>query len=105
MKKIVSWVERQGVEGYLSFEDKELRIHLSDPKEERKTEEKKDDKKRQRAASLEASEKKMEKKKDNSKKSIPINCKELNEIMKLYHFLPFPTGKNLKKPCKRNGSS
>lgn len=26
----------------------------------------------------------MEKKKDSSKKSIPINCKELNEIMKLY---------------------
>jgi hypothetical protein len=85
MKRIVSWVEREGVEGFLSFEDKELKISLQDPKEERKGEDKKDDKKRQRAASLEASEKKQEKKKDaGSKKPIPVNCKELNDILKLY---------------------
>lgn len=84
MKKIVSWVEREGVEGYLSFDDKDLKISLTDPKDERKVEEKKEDKKRPRAASLEASEKKFEKKKEGSKKAIPINCKELNDIMKLY---------------------
>ena len=85
MKRIVSWVEREGVEGYLSFEDKELKISLQDPKEERKSDDKKEDKKRQRAASLEASEKKQEKKKDSgSKKPIPVNCKELNDILKLY---------------------
>ena len=32
MKKIVSWVEREGVEGYLSFDDKELKISHNDPK-------------------------------------------------------------------------
>jgi hypothetical protein len=50
MKKIVSWVEREGVEGYLYFEDKELRLSLNDPKEEKK--EKKDEKKRGRGTSL-----------------------------------------------------
>lgn len=66
MKKIVSWVEREGVDGFLFFEDKDLRIGHTDPKEEKrveeKKEEKKEDKKRQRTASLEASEKKFEKK-------------------------------------------
>lgn len=83
MKKIVAWVEREGAEGYLYFEDKELKISHQDPKDEKKTEEKKEDKKRQRPASLEASEKKVEKKKD-LKKAIPTNCKELNDILKLY---------------------
>jgi len=55
MKKIVSWIEREGVEGYLTFKDNELKITLSDPKDEKKVEEKKEDKKRQRPASLEAS--------------------------------------------------
>ena len=32
MKKIISWVEREGVEGYLSFEDKDIKIALSDSK-------------------------------------------------------------------------
>ena len=82
MKKIVSWIEREGVNGYLSFEENDLKITLSDPKE--KVEEKKEDKKRPRAASLEAAEKKLEKKKDVQKKGIPTNCKELNDILKLY---------------------
>lgn len=51
MKKIVSWIEREGVVGYLFFENKELKISHGDPKEEKK-EEKKEDKKRQRTASL-----------------------------------------------------
>lgn len=53
MKKIVQWVEKEGPDGYLYFEGKELRISHADPKEERRsTEEKKEDKKRQRTASL-----------------------------------------------------
>jgi hypothetical protein len=90
MKKIVTWVEKEGVEGYLSFEEDDLKISLSDPSERRlepKKEEKKEDKKRSRAASLEASEKKFDKKKESkeqSRKAIPINCKNLNDILKLY---------------------
>lgn len=86
MKKIVSWVEREGVEGYLTFEGKELRLTLADPREDKK-EKKEDTKKRGRGASLETSEKKYEKKgKDSTgtKKPIPTNCKELNDILKLY---------------------
>ena len=33
MKKIVSWIEREGLEGYLVFEDDEMKIQLNDPKE------------------------------------------------------------------------
>jgi|LakMenE18May11ns_1017448.scaffolds.fasta_scaffold7151925_1 hypothetical protein len=40
MKKIVAWVEQEGIEGYLYFEDKELKISFNDPKEEKKTEKK-----------------------------------------------------------------
>lgn len=58
MKKIVSWVQREGVEGYLYFEDKELKISHNESKED-KRQEKKEDKKRQRTASLESSEKKF----------------------------------------------
>jgi hypothetical protein len=60
MKKIVSWVEREGLEGYLFFEEKELRISLSDPKEVKKEEQ--SDKKRPRNPSLEAGEKKFDRK-------------------------------------------
>ena len=63
----------------MSVEGGELRVHFNDPKD--KSEEK-SDKKRPRGASLEASEKKF--KKEGSKKAVPINCKELNDIMKLY---------------------
>lgn len=84
MKKIVAWVEREGVEGFLFFEDKELRLTLNDPREDKK-EKKEDSKKRPRGASLESSEKKVEKKgKEGAKKSLPTNCKELNDILKLY---------------------
>lgn len=83
MKKIISWVEKEGVEGFLTFEDKELRISLTDPKEEKK-DKKGDDKKRQRAASLEASEKKLDKKNVAPKKNIPTKCKDLNDVLKLY---------------------
>ncbi len=82
MKKIVSWVESNNVEGYLYFEDKELRLSLTDPREDKK-EKKEDTKKRARGASLEVSEKKYEKK-GTAKKPLPTNCKELNDIMKLY---------------------
>jgi hypothetical protein len=84
MKKIVNWVEREGVEGYLFFEDKELRLSLADPREEKK-EKKEDTKKRARGTSLDSTEKKYEKKgKETTKKPLPTNCKELNDIMKLY---------------------
>jgi len=33
MKKIVAWVEKEGVDGYLYFEDNELKISLTDPKD------------------------------------------------------------------------
>lgn len=33
MKKIVTWVEREGLLGFLYFEGKELRISPTDPKE------------------------------------------------------------------------
>lgn len=88
MKKIVSWVEREGVEGYLFFEDKELKISLTDPREEKKSTEKKEEisKKRGRNTSLDTVEKKYEKKgaKEVTKKILPTNCRELNEILKLY---------------------
>lgn len=83
MKKIVSWVEREGVEGYLYFEDKELRLSLTDPREDKK-DKKEDTKKRPRGTSLETSEKKYEKKGGAAKKPLPTNCKELNDILKLY---------------------
>lgn len=44
MKKIVNWIEREGIEGYLVWEDEEMRIQLNDPQD------KKEDKKRQRPA-------------------------------------------------------
>ena len=83
MKKIIAWVEKEGVEGFLTFEDNDLKISLNDPKDEKK-EKKSDDKKRQRAPSLEASEKKFDKKKETLKKNIPTKCKELNDVLKLY---------------------
>jgi hypothetical protein len=33
MKKIVQWVEKEGVEGYLYFEGSDLKLSLHDPKE------------------------------------------------------------------------
>jgi hypothetical protein len=87
MKKIVAWVEQEGVEGYLFFEDKELKISLSDPREEKKSEKKEEgSKKRGRNTSLDVAEKKYEKKgkQEVSKKILPTNCKELNDILKLY---------------------
>jgi hypothetical protein len=82
MKKIVSWVELEGLEGYLYFQDKDLRITLNDPSEVKKEE--KTEKKRPRNTSLDASEKKYDRKGKETKKPLPTNCKELNDIMKLY---------------------
>lgn len=33
MKKIVSWIEKEGVEGFLVFDNGEMRIQHNDPKE------------------------------------------------------------------------
>lgn len=59
MKKIVQWVEREGVEGFLFFEGKELKINLNDPKEEKQEKKEEPTKKRNRTASLDSSEKKF----------------------------------------------
>lgn len=59
MKKIVQWVEREGVEGYLYFEGSELKISLNDPKEEKQEKKEEVSKKRNRTASLDSSEKKF----------------------------------------------
>ena len=70
MKQIVSWIERFGVAGYLSFgEDNNLRIVDSDSKDTS------DDKKRVRPASLEQEAKKVEKKVAPKVKTVPTNCK------------------------------
>lgn len=35
MKKIVAWIEREGVEGYVFWEDDEMKIQLNDPLEKK----------------------------------------------------------------------
>lgn len=78
MKKIVSWIEKEGVEGYLVFDNGELKIQHVDPREGQ-------DRKRQRTAAQESELKKHEKVSKGSRlKNIPSNCKELSEVLKLY---------------------
>jgi hypothetical protein len=56
-----------------------MRIQSNDPKEN------KEDRKRVRATSLEAEGKKHEKAGKNPRiKNLPANCKELNEVLKIY---------------------
>lgn len=77
MKKIVSWIEKEGVEGYLSFDGDEMKIQLSDPRESKEP-------KRHRIVH-EPETKKIEKLGKNPRlKNLPTNCKELSEILKLY---------------------
>lgn len=79
MKQIVSWIEKFGVSGYLVFEeDGTLRISDADLKD------KLEDKKRVRPASLEQEAKKTENKTAPKIKSVPTNCKELNEVLRIY---------------------
>jgi len=78
MKKIVSWIERYGLQGYLSFKDNEVDITEFDVKD------KSDDKKRVRPSSLDQDSKKGEKKPSSKIKSVPTNCKELNEVLRIY---------------------
>jgi len=79
MKQIVSWIEKFGVAGYLNFEENgALRISDTDSKD--KTEETK----RGRPASLEQESKKAEKKVAPKIKTVPTNCKELNEVLRIY---------------------
>lgn len=66
MKKIVNWIENEGVEGYLTWDDDEMKIQLADPNAH--TEEKK------RARQAESEIKKYEKLSKKSK-NIPVNCK------------------------------
>ncbi len=46
IKRIVNWIEHEGLEGYLVWEEDEMKIQHNDP------EEKKDDKKRQRSSAV-----------------------------------------------------
>lgn len=65
MKKIVAWIEREGVEGFLVWEGDEMRIQINDPSEKR------DEKKRSKPTETEG------RKQDKSKKlkAVPVNCK------------------------------
>ena len=68
MKKIVNWIEKEGLEGYLVF-DGDMKIQLNDPKEGQ-------DRKRHRPAGQDAESKKHEKISKGSRlKNIPTNCK------------------------------
>jgi hypothetical protein len=74
MKKIVDWVEKEGVEGYLTWEDEEIRISLNDHNDKKET------KKRHRPTTS-TEPRKLPK---GSKKAVPVNCKELSEVVKFY---------------------
>lgn len=79
MKQIVSWIEKFGVSGYLSFDENSiLKISDSDSKD------KIEDNKRARPVSLEQESKKGEKKVAPKIKTVPTNCKELNEVLRIY---------------------
>jgi hypothetical protein len=78
MKQIVSWIEKFGVTGYLYFEDNLMKISDSDAKD------KTDENKRPRPTSLEQESKKVEKKAVQKIKTVPTNCKELNEVLRIY---------------------
>ncbi len=79
MKQIVSWIEKFGVTGYLHFEENgTLRISDNDSKD------KAEDNKRVRPVSLEQESKKGEKKVAPKIKTVPTNCKELNEVLRIY---------------------
>lgn len=65
MKKIVSWIEHEGVEGYLVWEGEDMVIQLNDP------DEKKDERKRQRTETEARKQEKLSKK----ARTMPANCK------------------------------
>jgi hypothetical protein len=78
MKKIVNWIEKDGLKGYLIFDNGEMRIQHSDPREGQ-------EKKRHRTMAHEAEMKKHENISKSSRlKNIPSNCRELSEVIKLY---------------------
>lgn len=82
MKKIVAWVEKEGLEGYMTF-DESAGIALS--LQEGGKDSSKEEKKRPRPTSLDTAEKKIDRsKKEVLKKGVPTNCKELNEVMRVY---------------------
>lgn len=78
MKRIVNWIEKEGLEGFLIFDNGEMRIQHSDPREGQ-------ERKRHRTAAQEFELKKHEKISKSSRlKNIPANCRELSEVIKLY---------------------
>ena len=69
MKKIISWIEKEGVEGFLAFDNGDMKIQLNDPREGQ-------DRKRHRPAAQDAEAKKHEKISKGSRlKNIPSNCR------------------------------
>lgn len=69
MKKIVAWIEKEGMQGFLVFDHGDIRLQLNDPKENQ-------ERKRHRAASLDNEARKHEKVSKGSRlKNIPSNCK------------------------------
>ena len=78
MKKIVSWIEKEGLEGFLVFDSGDMKIQLNDPKEGQ-------ERKRHRPTGQDTESKKHEKISKSSRlKNIPSNCKQLSEVLKLY---------------------
>lgn len=77
MKRIVEWVEKEGLEGYLSFDKGELRIGKSDPKEARDA----SSAKRPREESLDKEGLALEK---QVKRVVPPQCAELNNVLSVY---------------------
>ena len=74
MKKITEYLEKEGVEGYLVYQNNEIKITLRDPKEGVPG-------KRPRQEALDAEEKVVEKK---AKRNVPSNLTELNDTLAVY---------------------
>jgi|JI61114C2RNA_FD_contig_41_3942174_length_895_multi_7_in_0_out_0_1 hypothetical protein len=78
MKKIVEWVEKEGIEGYLVFDKNEVRVSKTDPKESNRE---LSAAKRPREETLDNEGKAMEK---QVKRVVPPQCTELNNILSIY---------------------
>lgn len=75
MKEIIEYLGKEGLQGYITFDNDNFRIS--------KTESGSKDVKRQRPSSLSQEGKKLEKK-PTKLRGIPINCKQLNDVVRMY---------------------
>lgn len=71
MKKIVEYVEKDGIEGFIVFQNGEFKIVKTDPREGKRT----------RPESLEKEDKKIER---QIKRVVPPQCAELNNVLSVY---------------------